>query len=148
MITAQSFIEQVHAVQSSTNYAERLALVPYIVALHNAYCEATNHTNDYIYENDPDIVSMVLGSKSAYDIFLDGLYADYHPSDDYFVINGCGHIESITDTYIEEMYEWETWLEEEGDESYIVGDVSHISEVMNIVLHFNLIEENDPDIED
>lgn len=149
MITARNFIEQIHTIQRSADYAERQALTPYIVVLHNHYCEATNNTNAYIYENDPNIVSMVLGNKPAYDIFLDGLYADYHPSDNFFVINGCGHIETLTDTDIEEMYEWETWLEEEGDESYIVGDVSHISEVMDIVLHFNLIEEDDdPDMED
>lgn len=139
MITTKSFIEQINDISRGSNYIKQLALTPFLVALHNCYCITTSHMADYIYDNEPDTINWLFEGKTPYDMLIDSLFASYHPSDDYFIITDEGHIQTLTPTYIaKNMLEWEAWLE---DEYGTMGDISHISEVRAIVLHFNLMED-------
>lgn len=100
-----------------------------VVDLFNTYCEIDNCMEDYIYCNTDENLEMCLPSNPV-DAFRDGLTAQgsYYSSDDYFIINGYGHLESFSDPVekswiIDDLARWlednnhqAEWLELDDEE--------------------------------
>ena len=85
---------------------KRKKLVDYIngmgieekIALHNAYCDAANCMDDYIYSMED--LDEVLKWRTPTDILSMGFYGDFRPHHDFFWFNGYGNLKSadhITD---------------------------------------------------
>lgn len=66
-----------------------------IIALFNEACDDLSYHDDRIYSMDE--LDEVLEGMSKEDVFRLGCYSDINWSDDYFVFNGYGNIETISD---------------------------------------------------
>lgn len=89
-----------------------------VIELHNTRCEIFNCMEDYVYQNTEEELTMFLPSN-PFDAFVEGLHAGdaYYTSDEYFYINGYGHIISFSDPTEQEWIidEIVRWLEDDDD---------------------------------
>lgn len=100
-----------------------------VIELHNTRCEIFNCMEDYVYQNTEDNLTMFLPSN-PFDAFVEGLHAGdaYYTSDEYFYLNGYGHIISFSDPtekewIIDDLARWledndkqAEWLELDDDD--------------------------------
>lgn len=89
-----------------------------VIELHNNRCEIFNCMEDYVYQNTEEELTMFLPSN-PFDAFVEGLHTGdaYYTSDEYFYINGYGHIISFSDPTEQEWIidEIVRWLEDDDD---------------------------------
>jgi len=64
-----------------------------IVAAHNAYCEANNNMDDYIYNMEE--FDEVMNGSTPWEATRAAFYGDFRPCDDYFRFNGYANLESF-----------------------------------------------------
>lgn len=85
-----------------------------VVDWFNTYCEINNCMEDYIYCNTDENLKMFLPLNPV-DAFLEGVTAQgsYYYSDDYFIINSYGRLESFSDPVSQSWIidELRAWLE-------------------------------------
>lgn len=80
-----------------------------IIALHNTYCVNTNHYDDIIYSMDEFDEEMRMAIEGRDDgpwwLACRLFYGDFNPTDDYFVFNGNGNLDSYPKyRIIDEIY--------------------------------------------
>lgn len=67
-----------------------------IIAIHNAYCDATNNMDDWVYSMDE--FDEIMADQSPWEIarcaFYGKIYGKFCPADDYFWFNGYANLES------------------------------------------------------
>jgi hypothetical protein len=95
-----------------------------LVRLHNDYCNESGNMDDYIYDNDPDVIDEMFSSVS--EAMRAVTYGDWNPHHPYFQFNGYANIESfeaynINDRIDEALLaEWveenESWMEYDLEE--------------------------------
>lgn len=65
-----------------------------IIAMHNAYCDATNNMDDCIYSMDD--FDEIMGGESPLEIARKCFYGhEFNPNHDYFRFNGYANLESF-----------------------------------------------------
>lgn len=93
MTTSNNTATQVEAIINQINELSQSELVD----LNNAYCDACNMHDSYIYRNDEDFFSTFYpnandGLRVAQAVF----YGDYNYSHDYVTFNGYGNLQSYS----------------------------------------------------
>ena len=61
-----------------------------LVNVHNAYCDAANYMDDYIYSMDE--FDEIMGNQSPWEIARCAFYGDFCPAHDYFWFNGYANL--------------------------------------------------------
>lgn len=65
-----------------------------IIAIHNAYCDASNNMDDYIY--DMGEFDEIMGNMTAWEVARACYYGhEFCPAHDYFRFNGYANLESF-----------------------------------------------------
>lgn len=63
-----------------------------LVNVHNAYCNAANRIDDYIYNMDE--FDEIMDGQTPWEIARCAFYGNFRPAYDYFWFNGYGNLES------------------------------------------------------
>jgi len=100
---------------------EWAVIARHFVTLQNAYCEATNNFDDFVYVNDDENLQNLLPSNPL-DAFTSGLIArdSYYSTDEWLTLDGYGHPVTASDcnlidnfVFIEDIARWLASLDEE-----------------------------------
>ena len=90
------------------------------VQLLNEYYEAVNYMDDLIYDFDEDTFKEIV--SDSWEAMRSTVFGDVNMNHNYFIFNGYGNIETLSDWKIDELFEdsdFQEWAKENG---YIEAD--------------------------